>query len=127
MLSGFVGDSDHISLFRHFWQNLSSTLEFVKVKCEHLYEIRFRDGFSKNVKSKKRGSLSDNKMLSLQPKRSFSTTRSKKLYDNCYLQAPDGELLCTIDRKKAEWWVHLIFKYLKFLMLCLSLGMFIKV
>lgn len=28
------------------------------------------------------------------------------LYDNCYLQAPDGELLCTCDTKKALWYVQ---------------------
>lgn len=33
------------------------------------------------------------------------TTRNKPLYDNCYLEAPDGDLLCTIDKKKAEWYV----------------------
>ncbi|CAL7938298.1 unnamed protein product [Xylocopa violacea] len=32
-------------------------------------------------------------------------TRNKPLYHNCYLQAPDGETLCTCDRKKAEWYV----------------------
>ncbi|KAK2587500.1 hypothetical protein KPH14_003200 [Odynerus spinipes] len=32
-------------------------------------------------------------------------TRKKPLYHNCYLQAPDGDILCTCDRKKAEWYV----------------------
>ncbi|XP_063986726.1 exonuclease 3'-5' domain-containing protein 2 [Diachasmimorpha longicaudata] len=32
-------------------------------------------------------------------------TRKEPLYHNCYLQAPDGEILCTCDRKKAEWYV----------------------
>lgn len=32
-------------------------------------------------------------------------TRNKPLYHNCYLQAPDGETLCTCDKKKAEWYV----------------------
>lgn len=31
-------------------------------------------------------------------------TRSKPLYDNCFMEAPDGELLCTMDRRKAEWY-----------------------
>ncbi|KAL7027430.1 hypothetical protein ACKWTF_005439 [Chironomus riparius] len=30
-------------------------------------------------------------------------TKSTNLYDNCFLQAPDGTLLCTCDRRKAEW------------------------
>ncbi|XP_048505006.1 exonuclease 3'-5' domain-containing protein 2 isoform X2 [Athalia rosae] len=33
-------------------------------------------------------------------------TRNKPLYHNCYLQAPDGEILCTCDHKKAEWYVE---------------------
>ncbi|XP_070492794.1 exonuclease 3'-5' domain-containing protein 2-like [Chironomus tepperi] len=36
-------------------------------------------------------------------KRSY--TKSTNLYDNCFLQAPDSTLLCTCDRKKAEWYV----------------------
>ena len=31
--------------------------------------------------------------------------RNKPLYHNCYLQAPDGDTLCTCDRKKAEWYI----------------------
>ncbi|KAG6456921.1 hypothetical protein O3G_MSEX010014 [Manduca sexta] len=33
-------------------------------------------------------------------------TRSKPLYHNCFMQAPDGELLCTCDDKKAMWYVE---------------------
>ncbi|XP_055604403.1 exonuclease 3'-5' domain-containing protein 2-like [Uranotaenia lowii] len=33
-------------------------------------------------------------------------TRAKPLYDNCMMQAPDGEVLSTCDRKKAEWYVR---------------------
>jgi hypothetical protein len=33
------------------------------------------------------------------------STRSKPLYDNCYLEAPDGETLCTIEKKKALWYI----------------------
>lgn len=32
--------------------------------------------------------------------------RQKPLYTNCFLEANDGELLCTIDRKKALWYVN---------------------
>ncbi|XP_058058316.1 exonuclease 3'-5' domain-containing protein 2 [Anopheles bellator] len=38
-------------------------------------------------------------------KRNYST-RTKPLYHNCLLEAPDGELLCTCDRRKAEWYVQ---------------------
>lgn len=39
------------------------------------------------------------------PKISSIPTRKEPLYHNCYLQAPDGETLCTCDRKKAEWYI----------------------
>lgn len=32
--------------------------------------------------------------------------RKKPLYTNCHLEANDGELLCTIDKKKAMWYVN---------------------
>lgn len=38
-------------------------------------------------------------------KRSYST-RNTPLYHNVHLQAPDGELLCTCDTKKAKWYVN---------------------
>ena len=31
------------------------------------------------------------------------STRKTALYDNCILQAPDGQQLCTCDYKKAMW------------------------
>ena len=27
------------------------------------------------------------------------------MYDNCKLEAPDGQLLATCDRKKADWYI----------------------
>lgn len=33
------------------------------------------------------------------------TTRNRPLYDNCLLEAPDGALLSTIDKRKAEWYI----------------------
>ncbi|XP_074114909.1 exonuclease 3'-5' domain-containing 2 [Cotesia typhae] len=38
-------------------------------------------------------------------KRANIPTRKEPLYHNCYLEAPDGETLCTCDRKKAEWYI----------------------
>ena len=34
------------------------------------------------------------------------TARNKPLYHNCQLWAPDGQLLCTCDVKKALWYVE---------------------
>ncbi|KAF7995039.1 hypothetical protein HCN44_004511 [Aphidius gifuensis] len=38
-------------------------------------------------------------------KSNVSLTRKDVLYENCYLKAPDGETLCSCDRKKAEWYI----------------------
>ncbi|XP_019618501.1 PREDICTED: exonuclease 3'-5' domain-containing protein 2-like [Branchiostoma belcheri] len=34
------------------------------------------------------------------------TVRRSPLYHNCQLRAPDGTLLCTIDRKKVQWYLQ---------------------
>ncbi|GFY67997.1 exonuclease 3'-5' domain-containing protein 2 [Trichonephila inaurata madagascariensis] len=36
----------------------------------------------------------------------YSKPRQKPMYDNCQLVAPDGELLCSCDKGKAEWYVY---------------------
>jgi len=35
----------------------------------------------------------------------FNSVRKSPLYHNCMLQAPDGQVLCTCDTKKADWYV----------------------
>ncbi|XP_075980451.1 exonuclease 3'-5' domain-containing 2 isoform X2 [Anticarsia gemmatalis] len=67
-------------------------------------------------KYKARKNNNNNKAKSKEPKvgkdgvvmskRYPNATRSKPLYHNCFLQAPDGELLCTCDSKKALWYVE---------------------
>jgi len=52
--------------------------------------------------------LRDHKEKSPSPlnkKARFTTVRKSPLYHNCMLQAPDGQLLCTCDTKKAKWYV----------------------
>jgi hypothetical protein len=34
-----------------------------------------------------------------------NSTRKTPLYHNCMLQAPDGQVLCTCDTKKARWYI----------------------
>ncbi|XP_030642760.1 exonuclease 3'-5' domain-containing protein 2 isoform X2 [Chanos chanos] len=33
------------------------------------------------------------------------SARRSPLYDNCFLHAPDGQPLCTCDKKKAKWYI----------------------
>lgn len=39
-------------------------------------------------------------------KRYKPNTLRRQMYDNIRMEAPDGELLCTCDRSKAEWYVQ---------------------
>lgn len=92
---------------RHFWQSNVSYLQHVLDEIDAFIDVRFKDNFNKqkaiagiNPKDKKSAYSNMKKPLS----RGIST-RSKTLYDNCLMEAPDGELLCTCDRKKAQWYV----------------------
>lgn len=59
-----------------------------------------------NDKSRKKGQQPNgNKSLTTTTTRSMCT-RSSPLYQNCLLLAPDGELLCTCDKRKADWYVN---------------------
>uniref|UniRef100_A0A182PGU8 Exonuclease 3'-5' domain-containing protein 2 n=1 Tax=Anopheles epiroticus TaxID=199890 RepID=A0A182PGU8_9DIPT len=84
-----------------------------KVVLEQVLEEMdcFMDQPHNNRKSKAGGSSKSKKKL-LTPQNNqksnkrYSSTRTKPLYHNCLMQAPDGELLCTCDRRKAEWYVQ---------------------
>ncbi|XP_026464756.1 exonuclease 3'-5' domain-containing protein 2-like [Ctenocephalides felis] len=105
-----------IELFKKLSSNLpNSSLLFAKSNysraadiCRNFINIKYKQrssqakvqsGFGEPHKSQRNGTISKPYY------RNFST-RKKPLYHNCYLEAPDGELLCTCDRKKAEWYVH---------------------
>jgi hypothetical protein len=36
--------------------------------------------------------------------KSSSSLRQKLMYSNCFMQAPDGQVLCVCDAKKAQWY-----------------------
>ncbi|EDV49520.1 exonuclease 3'-5' domain-containing protein 2 [Drosophila erecta] len=92
---------------KYFWQRSHS----LRNKFEPFLDVDFTKGFSLSPTSggvtRSKGSTESkgNKWLpKKQPYRQM-TTRTKDFYDNCLLQAPDGELLCTIDRRKASWYL----------------------
>lgn len=60
-----------------------------------------RTNLAKKTKKSKNSSQLDSK-----PLRRYFSTRTSKLYDNTILQAPDGEVLSTIDIKKAKWYLE---------------------
>ncbi|KAL7288082.1 hypothetical protein TKK_0017871 [Trichogramma kaykai] len=81
-------------------------------------DTRFKSSWYKRVTNTQNENVSNNivqtinrtndqvikKINDSEPKSSVPT-RNKPLYHNCYLQAPDGDILCTCDRKKADWYV----------------------
>ncbi|CAF4896887.1 unnamed protein product [Pieris macdunnoughi] len=74
--------------------------------CKKYADVCFKTKAVKKVKNgvqNKENKLNKDIVLS---KRYPYATRSKPLYHNCFLQAPDGELLCTCDTKKAIWYVE---------------------
>ncbi|XP_046487671.1 exonuclease 3'-5' domain-containing protein 2 [Neodiprion pinetum] len=66
-------------------------------------DMRFRA--NPNNLIQKNNQETNNTNLKIKNK-STVVTRNKPLYHNCYLQAPDGDTLCTCDHKKATWYVE---------------------
>ncbi|KPJ17820.1 Exonuclease 3'-5' domain-containing protein 2 [Papilio machaon] len=81
------------------WHNINNI-------CWKYADIGFKNKHTSKlgseIKKDKEGKLTKDSVVS---KRYPHATRSKPLYHNCFLVAPDGELLCTCDTKKAEWYV----------------------
>lgn len=64
-------------------------------------DVPFKGSFSNNNTSKTSSGQSIIKF-----KTRYSKPRQKPMYDNCQLVAPDGEVLCSCDRNKANWYVY---------------------
>ncbi|KAM9777778.1 exonuclease 3'-5' domain-containing protein 2 [Neosynchiropus ocellatus] len=95
--------------------------------CQGLVDVPFRargdregssDGERSRRRSRKRASLESPESGDQQvpdPRKhsnrrkplgeGFSASRKSPLYDNCFLHAPDGQPLCTCDKKKAKWYL----------------------
>ncbi|XP_057223191.1 exonuclease 3'-5' domain-containing protein 2 isoform X2 [Malurus melanocephalus] len=110
-------------------ENSVTVWEKARGKCQGLVDIPFRgkksvgstgeeksgEGRSpqktKNRKSWVNGQPSGNQQMR-DPRRQKRkplgmgySARKSPLYDNCFLHAPDGQPLCTCDRKKAQWYL----------------------
>ncbi|XP_053553965.1 exonuclease 3'-5' domain-containing protein 2 [Bombina bombina] len=114
-----------IALFLHFVGFFSSphlTLEALLAKCQGLVDVPFKskgcgilneevNGGPKQRKERT-GELSSQNSQSKDPRKNKRkplgvgySARKSPLYDNCFLHAPDGQPLCTCDRKKAQWYL----------------------
>ncbi|GFU03405.1 exonuclease 3'-5' domain-containing protein 2 [Nephila pilipes] len=77
-----------------------SDREFLK-EIEIYLDIPFKQVLSNSNKK-------NSALLALKKpyKTRYSKPRQKTMYHNCQLVAPDGELLCSCDKGKAEWYVY---------------------
>jgi len=92
---------------RHFWQRCPDDDKNLRTTFEAFLDVDFTKGFSLSGVTRSKGLAQGKGKNGLQRKQPYRqmATRSKDFYDNCLLQAPDGELLCTIDRRKASWYL----------------------
>uniref|UniRef100_A0A8C8R8R3 Exonuclease 3'-5' domain-containing protein 2 n=1 Tax=Pelusios castaneus TaxID=367368 RepID=A0A8C8R8R3_9SAUR len=108
-------------------ENASIAWEKVLGKCRGLMDVPFRgrssnslgdDGNGKDFQQKPRNQRSatngqspvnqqvkDPRKQKRKPLGVGYSARKSPLYDNCFLHAPDGQPLCTCDRKKAQWYL----------------------
>ncbi len=78
------------------------------VKTSRWHCLPFVDkafGKIKIPKHNKNGTKISNANVKTRDKSSSHSTLSRPLYDNARLEAPDGQLLCVCDSKKALWYV----------------------
>ena len=96
-MAGYLSRDEVISLISdpYFAQRAGSL-------CQGVIDMAF--------KARKRKGLIDKDSNSFGPEKSHKpykkgTTRKSPLYMNCMLTAPDGSRLCTLDHKKADWYI----------------------
>ncbi|XP_031626495.1 exonuclease 3'-5' domain-containing protein 2 [Contarinia nasturtii] len=104
-----------IELFKFFIAKLERRRVFEKQStylqriideyCFRYLDIGFgKKAVSKNSQEPEKKSLNSVSLYNLKIMK--SGIRQKPLYTNCLLEANDGELLCTIDQRKAMWYVN---------------------
>uniref|UniRef100_A0A8C5WI61 Exonuclease 3'-5' domain-containing protein 2 n=1 Tax=Leptobrachium leishanense TaxID=445787 RepID=A0A8C5WI61_9ANUR len=110
-----------VAIFLHllgfFSQEAPCSWECLLTKCEGLVDVPFKTK-SLNVSNCNINSMSRTKSRKSEEKLGMISqgknrkplgvgysARKAPLYDNCFLYAPDGQPLCTCDRKKAQWYL----------------------
>uniref|UniRef100_A0A336JZY7 Exonuclease 3'-5' domain-containing protein 2 n=1 Tax=Culicoides sonorensis TaxID=179676 RepID=A0A336JZY7_CULSO len=87
--------------------NNSKHIKHVFDVCDRYLDIHFKNISNITLSNKasllaKNGKSGPNKEF----KRYKPNTLRRPMYDNIRMEAPDGELLCTCDKSKAEWYVE---------------------
>nr|CAD7600635.1 unnamed protein product [Timema genevievae] len=90
-------------LTKHWPWSRVSTWDKVYAQCNNLVDVRFKQKGTGGGDIKTKNGI---QRLSIRKQSSRSyATRKKPLYHNCFMEAPDGDLLCSSDLKKAEWYI----------------------
>ena len=80
------------------WSAERLSQELVTV-LQQFADLKFSTSFSRQA------SRTTKEKSPITPKVFANSIRKSPLYHNCQLEAPDGQLLCTSDEKKALWYV----------------------
>ncbi|XP_060647380.1 exonuclease 3'-5' domain-containing protein 2 [Drosophila nasuta] len=97
---------------RNFWDWRPLQFQQLRPKIEPFLDVDFSKGYATGISKERVSSGTPSHPLTgkaqQQKKQQCRNlgTQSKAFYDNCLLEAPDGELLCTIDRRKASWYLN---------------------
>jgi len=93
-----VTKSLELTVHKELWQMMIE-------QCHNNIDVQFLQP-KKSVKSRESNLT---KKSNTKPPKNLLTkkhlVRSRPIYSNCRLQAPDGALLCTCGRKRADWYV----------------------
>jgi len=98
----------------HIWGPVEPSYSRIVELCQNYVDVKYKDkpkqGESSHAALKNGSSqpLQQASRHTIKPASRAYSTRQKPLYDNCILQAPDGEVLCTCNHKKAEWYKLLV-------------------
>ncbi|XP_075701111.1 exonuclease 3'-5' domain-containing protein 2 isoform X2 [Rhinoderma darwinii] len=108
-----------LQLLGFFSSDPPTAWDFFLGKCQGLIDVPFKgkgvvngdlNGFTKPNKEgpteqSSSNSQGDPRRHKKKPLGVGYSVRKSPLYDNCFLHAPDGQPLCTCDRKKAQWYL----------------------
>lgn len=98
---GYLSREEVIHLLQDplFFQRASSL-------CQGVVDLGFKE-IKRKALTKDNGKTKEccSEMTNIKPYKR-GTVRKSPLYMNCMLAAPDGSRLCTLDRKKADWYIE---------------------
>lgn len=95
----------------HIWGPKQPKWSEVIELCQNYIDVKYKDKSKQGKSAHATPQDGSGQLLPqvnrhvIKPGSRAYSTRQKPLYDNCILQAPDGEVLSTCDHRKAEWYL----------------------